>query len=79
MTMMSRFEIITTSIRPSTSSIVSVSRVIALAKAGSAPGTETLARITSSAASLPIAASTRCTSSTQNCQTYTHCATMSPR
>ena len=68
MTMISRLEIITTSISPSTTSMITVSDGVFIV-AVACPGGVVAIRICCIAAWLPKAASTRCVSSTQNSQT----------
>src|SRR5450830_1966340 len=76
MTMINRFEIITTSIRPSTTSMMDVS--LSLVDSG-APGTATAVSTCCKAASLPNTAPIRSDSSTQKWNTYTQWARMKPR
>src|SRR5450830_253125 len=76
MTMINRFEIITTSIRPSTTSMMDVS--LSLVGSG-APGTATAVSTCCKAASLPNTAPIRSDSSTQKWNTYTHWARIKPR
>ena len=77
-TMIRRLLIITTSMRPSTTSMITVSDGVFI-DATVCPTGVTAATIFCTASWLPSAASIRWMSSTQKCHTYTPCARIRPR